>query len=239
MTKQRSFKRLVRARMAKTSESYTTARRVLLTSSSGSEPATAADATDEHAVDVPRLVTTDAAIRERTGYGWEEWFDLLDESGGMARSHRDNAKWVAERLDITPLAWPAQAVTTSYERAKGLRVVGQRDDGFTVTASRTVAVPAERLFDALVNAAVSVSWPSGVTLSPRTATPSRTARFDVVGHTSRVLLTFDEKGPDRSTVTVEHSRLADPAAADQFRSAWRQTLAELKATLEQQEVCHG
>ena len=42
----------------------------------------------------------------------------------------------------------AQAIAVSYERARGMRAVGERADGFAVSASRTVAAPVERLFDA-------------------------------------------------------------------------------------------
>src|SRR6187431_2447675 len=121
MTRQRSFKQLVRSRMEKTGESYTAARALLL----------AADEAEQ-----PPLATSDAAIRERTGRGWEEWFDLLDAWGAAERTHRETARWVAAQLGIDPLAWNAQAITGSYERAHGLRAVGEHADGFSITASK-------------------------------------------------------------------------------------------------------
>ena len=75
MTKQSSFKRLVRARMDKTGESYTAARAQLLTSTV--KPSAKSSR--------PSLATTDDKIRARTGRGWEEWFDLLDEWGAQTR----------------------------------------------------------------------------------------------------------------------------------------------------------
>ena len=39
--------------------------------------------------------------------------------------------------------WDAQAVTVSYERARGGGAVGEHADGFTITASKTVAVPVD------------------------------------------------------------------------------------------------
>ena len=79
MTRQKSFKRLVRARMEKTGESYSAARAALL----------AADETK--ATEGPTLTMSDEAIRRRTGRGWEEWFDLLDEWGGTERRTRSGA----------------------------------------------------------------------------------------------------------------------------------------------------
>ena len=141
MTRHQSFKRLVRTRMAKTGESYTAARATLLA------------AREPDAGPRPALATSDEMIRQRTGRGWEEWFDLLDGAGLAERPHRDIARWVAELLGVVPLAWAAQAVTVSYERARGGRVVGQRPDGFAITASRMVGIPVSRLFDAFAGEA--------------------------------------------------------------------------------------
>src|SRR3712207_5738140 len=111
MTRQRSFKQLVRRRMEKTGESYTAARAMLLDPAPGEPPA---------------LTVSDEGIRRRTGRGWEEWFDLLDEWGAGERRHAEIARWVAEEHGVD--GWSAQSVTVSYERARGGRAVGQHDD---------------------------------------------------------------------------------------------------------------
>src|ERR687895_784269 len=147
MTRQRSFKRLVRSRMEKTGESYTAARAVLLAGEEGPQ-----------AAEQPWLATSDEEIRRRTGRGWEKWFDLLDEWGAAERPHREIARHVAGQLGIEPLVWEAQAVTVSYERARGLRAVGQHADGFRVSVSKTVAVALERLYDAVVDESLRVRW---------------------------------------------------------------------------------
>ena len=206
MTRQKSFKRLVRARMDKTGESYTAARAMLLAA----------------AEEAPPLATSDERIRERTGRGWEEWFDLLDEWGAAALSHRDIARRVAAELGIDPLAWSAQAITMSFERSRGLRAVGQRADGFAITAQKTVAVPVERLFDAF----------AGDRLRERTATRPRSARFDWDGGDSRVNVTFAAKSGASSLVAVEHARLADAGEAERMKAYWRERLTALKAELE-------
>jgi hypothetical protein len=141
MTEHKSFKRLVRARMEKTGESYTAERANLLRAEEPHEP------------DGSALVTSDTAIRQRTGRGWEQWFELLDQWGAGDRTHREIARWVAAKQGVEPLAWNAQAVAGSYEQARGLRAVGEKDDGFAITVSKTVAVPVQRLYDAFVGEA--------------------------------------------------------------------------------------
>lgn len=220
MTRHRSFKHLVRTRMAKTGESYTSARAVLLA------------AQEVPGAAKPVLVTSDEAIRERTGRGWEDWFDLLDDWGAAGKSHRETARWVAEQLAVDPLAWNAQAVVGSYERARLGRETGEKEDGFTVGVSRTVAVSVERLFDAVVDPSLRAVWLPDAKLAERTATRPKSARFDWDGSVTRVHLVFDAKGPDRATVSLSHVRLIDAAAAAEMKSFWRDRLDALKVQLE-------
>ena len=223
MTEHKSFKRLVRARMEKTGESYTAARAQLL----AAETPSGIDDLDGLA-----LATSDENIRRRTGRGWEEWFERLDRWGAAERTHREIARWVAEQQGVVPLAWNAQAVTASYERARGLRVVGEKPDGFAITASKTVGVPAEQLYDAFLDPSLRERWLPGAELRERTATRPKSARFDWGGGPGRVNVTFVAKGQDRSTVALEHRRLTDAAEADRMKTYWRRSVTELKDVLE-------
>ena len=244
MTRHRTFKRLVRTRMEKTGESYTAARAVLLgahgdPNQSGApnrpDPAAAPDSAG------PVLATSDEAIRQRTGRGWEDWFDLLDAWGAADRSHREIARWLAERLEADPLAWSVQAVAVSYERARMGRAVGQRADGFAATATRTIGVDAETLFDAFMDESARAHWLPDGQPRTRTSTRPRSARFDWDTGETRVLVTFDAKGTKstespknmaKTTVSVEHSRLADADEADKAKLRWREALTVLKTRLE-------
>lgn len=220
MTEHKSFKRLIRARMSKTGESYTAARANLLR------------AEEPNDTDGPALATSNAAIRQRTGRGWEEWFELLDEWGAAERTHREIARWVAAQQGVVPLAWNAQAVTGSYELARGLRVVGEKPDGFAITTSKTVAVPVERLFDAFLDESLRERWLPGGELRERTATKPKSARFDWGERRTRVNVTFLAKGEAKSTAALEHRRLADANEAQRMKAYWRQRVAALKEMLE-------
>ncbi len=255
MTRHKSFKLLVRARMSKTGESYTAARAALLAAepaprAAGASPqeagaspqtpgASPASGAPQHAAGAPAqpdahrvLATSDEAIRARTGRGWEEWFDALDAWGAAERPRRETARWVAEQLGVVPLAWAAQAVTGSYERARGLRAVGEHADGFAITASKTLAVPVDRLFEAFTDEELRRRWLPDGPLRERTATAPRSARFDWGDGASRVNVTFEAKGEDRSTATLQHRRLADADEADRMRRYWRERVSALKAELE-------
>ena len=218
MTSQKSFKRLVRARMAKTGESYTTARMALLTAQ---EPKT---------TDGPALSMSEEAIQRRTGRGWEEWFDLLDAWGAADRTHTDIARWVAKEHAID--GWDAQAVTVSYERATGRRAVGQHADGFTISASKTVAVPVDQLYEAFADGSMRGRWLPEGGLRERTALKPKSVRFDWGDGGTRVNVFFTAKGDARSTAAIQHERLPDAEEAERMRAYWRERVALLKNVLE-------
>jgi hypothetical protein len=222
MTRQKSFKQLVRSRMEKTGESYTAARATLL--SAAEEP---------EAAQAPVLTMSDESIRRRTGKGWEEWFDLLDDWEGTEQKHREIARWLREEQGID--GWDAQSVTVSYERARGMRAVGEGPQGFSATASKTVAVPVERLFDAFMDESLRGSWLPSADLRERTATRPRSARFDWEDGRTRVVVGFDSKGEAKSSVGLAHEKLANAEESERMKAFWRQRLSVLKSRLEEAE----
>jgi len=221
MTRQSSFKRLVRSRMEKTGESYTSARASLLA------------AAEPKAAEGPALTMSDEAIRRRTGRGWEEWFDLVDAWGGIERPHAEIARWLSDEQGIQ--GWDAQAVTVTYERARGLRAVGENAQGFTVTASKTVDVPVERLYEAFVDESLRRRWLPEAELRMRTAIEAKSARFDWGDGETRVNVWFESKGEAKSAAALQHERLPDGEEADRMKGYWRGRVAAMKELLESGE----
>ncbi len=223
MTEQKSFKRLVRRRMAKTGESYTAARAQLL---AGDEAA----AVDP---DVLQFPCSEERLREQTGRGWEEWFDLLDTWDAESLGHTEIARRVGEQPGVP--GWYAQAVAMSYERARGLRAIGQRtgSDGFVAGVSKTIAARAEDVFAAFADPSIRAGWLGDLVLSERTVSqPKTTARYDVGDGPTRLFVTVEDKGPAKSTIVVEQWRLADAAEREDRKDYWRRKLATLKTELE-------
>jgi uncharacterized protein YndB with AHSA1/START domain len=170
-------------------------------------------------------------VRRATGRGWDELFSLLDAWGAAGREHGEIAAWLADEQGVD--AWWSQAVTVEYEKARGLRPPGGGRDGtFEVGASRTVAVPVERLFAAFVDPDLRRRWLPGDALSERTSQPSRSARFDWEDGATRVTVVFTAKAEAKSQVALQHDRLPDAEAAERTRAYWRERLAALKALLE-------
>jgi hypothetical protein len=178
-------------------------------------------------------VMTSEGMRRGTGRDRGDWFAVLDAWGAAGRPYREIADWLTGEHGLS--AWWAQKLIVEYEQARGVREAGVRPGGrFTVTASKTVAVPVERLFQAFADAALRERWLPGAALRERTATPPRTARFDWGDGTTRISAGFAGTGPGKSQVSVEHERLLSAQAAAEQKAYWRERLAALKALLEDQ-----
>ena len=128
--------------------------------------------------------------------------------------------------------WYSQSITVGYERARGLRAPGEYADGFAASASKTIAVPVQRLFEAFGDEALRERWLPAGSLRPRTARAAKSARFDWEDGSTRVIVGFEDMGEAKSRVGLSHERLPDADAADEMKAWWRERLAALKSQLE-------
>jgi hypothetical protein len=222
MTTQKTLKRRVRARAAKTGESYTAARAQLLRRH---------DAPAEPAPDAAALTGfSDEAMRRATGRPLAEWLGLLDAWGAREHRHGEIAAWL--RTEHAVPGWWAQTITVGFERSRGMRARHQQADGFAVSASRTIGVSAERATDAFTDPSVRAAWLPDAPMRPRTATRGRSARFDWDEPPSRLVVGVVAKGEARAQVAVSHERLPDAETAERIKAMWRERLAALKEVLE-------
>jgi hypothetical protein len=204
MTTQKLFKRRVRARMAKTGESYTTARRhvAVKQDSLQAEPPNLAAAEE---------MASDARLTEVTGRSWSTWITILDRWGARERTHTETARYLV--ADHGVRGWWSQTITNGYERARGIRVKHQQRTGFTISVSRTIGAPIGVLFDAFIDEPVRSRWLTDGAMSIRSSHPTKVARFEWDGGPTRVMVTFEGKGRAKATAVVTHERLTDADAA--------------------------
>lgn len=227
MPTNKDFKRLVRARMRKTGEAYTTARTRLLSKQQQrqAKPRPAA-----RTPDYAKLAgMSGATIKAKTGCDWERWVAALDRVRAHEWSHRAIAEHVHEKYKVP--GWWTQAVTVGYERIKGLRAIGQGRGGrYEASKSKVVAVPLGRLYRAVHDARARRRWLGDVKLTVRTATRDKSMRVTWPDDTS-VELYFVGKGTAKSQVVVQHAKLADKAAAERMKAYWAERLVALQAML--------
>ena len=217
MTQQKDFKRVVRARMQKTGESYTTARLHLVKPKPEEKP------------DYAKLAgMSDEKVAKATGCGWEKWVYVLDRAHATEMSHRDLARYIRDNYQ-TP-DWWTQTVAVGYERIRGLRARGQQRSGtWEINKSKTLAVPMAALYAAFRDARKRAKW-LDAKLTVRAATPNKSMRIAWDDGTA-VDVGFYPRGEAKSQVAVSHRKLASKADADRMRAFWTERLAALGTLL--------
>jgi len=229
MPKKKDLKRLVRARMKKTGESYTAARAQLArTKPNGGYRAkpSAAPRSSWAAL----AGHSDATIREKTGRTWAEWVALLDERGAVEMTHGEIAKSARAVPGVS--GWWSQTVAVGYERIRGIRARYQRvDGGFSATKSRTFRVPIATLYAAFSKKPRRRRWLADVDLTVRTGVENKTLRMSSADGTS-VAAYFTASGPKKSVLSVEQGKLASAAAVAEAKAAWAARFDALAAFLE-------
>lgn len=215
MPTKKDLKRLIRARMEKTGESYTTARLRIL----------------EKDLPLPKEYArlagmSDAAVRKATGREWLEWTRLLDDADASGLPHRDIVAMVGSHgVD----GWWSQMVTVAYERFRGLREIGQRrGGGFDMNRSKTYPVPVDRLWAAWRDDGTRSRFVE-LDLELRTESENRSLRFrhEVEG---TIALWFVDKGA-KSSVQVQIADFPDRESMEAARERWGERLAALAAVL--------
>jgi len=224
MPTNKDFKRLVRARMRKTGEAYTAARRQLLDKKPQPKPPT------PPAPDYATLAgMSDATIKAKTGCTWERWVKALDYHEAHTWPHGKIAQYVHDKYKMTD--WWAQTVTVGYERIKGLRARGQRRDGsYEATKSKVLPVPLGTLYRAFSDARLRARWLVGVEPSVRTSGKNSSVRMTWPDG-STVAVGFFAKGAAKSQVAVQHEKLPDQATATRLKEFWTTRLAALADVL--------
>ena len=218
MTEDKARKRSIRTRMAKTGESYTAARRHVVKSKEGPPARLSVD-----------LGKSDETIRRGSGKSWDEWFAILDAWGAEEHTHTEIARHLHEEHEVS--GWWAQTVTVGYERIKGLRARGQRRDGtYEAGKSRTFNVPVAELYEAWKDAKVRKRWLDDASVKVRTATAPKSMRLGWSDGTI-VAVGFWPKGPKKSSVAVQHTKLPDRETADRLKQYWSERFDALSEAL--------
>jgi hypothetical protein len=168
----------------------------------------------------------DAAVRAATGKGWDEWFTILDAVEAQTWKHPQIARYLAQEQGVPD--WWSQMVTVGFEQARGLRIQGQKADGFTANGSRTLEAPVERVYAAWIDDAQRSLWLPDVLWTVTKATENKSLRILWVDGESRVDVDFRKKGDDKSQVALQHSRLADREAAAEYKRFWAEALDRLR-----------
>ena len=167
---------------------------------------------------------SDETVKRATGRDWAEWCRVLDKAGANTMKHTAIAQMVHDKFDGGD--WWSQMVTVGYERLRGLRVAGERPDGFEISRSKTIDAPIDRVYAAWHSPAKRKRWLADPDIEISTTTPSKSLRFKWIDGTSRAEASFAAKG-EKTAVTVSHRKIKGEKAAQKMKKYWAAQLESL------------
>ncbi|MCF7801895.1 MAG: SRPBCC domain-containing protein [Candidatus Marinimicrobia bacterium] len=201
-------------------------------------------------------MTSSDTVIEKTGKSLEEWFAILDRWGATTKGHPATAKYLASEWGVN--AWWSQNITVEYEKARGLRVVGQRADGsFEVSFRRTLPAPVEWVYAAFTEPELLNRWfthdaqldvreggsyrtgdsDNGVY---KKVVPAKRLRFtwENPNHCpgSIVEIQFDAPSTDRCVLSLTHSKIKTQDGYNDMKAGWSDALDSLKALAESYQI---
>lgn len=170
------------------------------------------------------------AVLAATGKNWKQWIALLDKAGGRSMNHKQIVAVVRDKHGVGP--WWQQMVTVGYEQAVGLRKKHEKPEGFQISRSKTLAVPAAKVFAAWKTAAKRAVWLGEENITIRKATPDKIMRVTWSDGKSSLDVQFYPKDASKTQLTVQHSKLSSAIQAQKMKTYWGKALVRLAAVLE-------
>lgn len=193
---------------------------------------------------------TDDACQAATGKTLTQWFAWLDAGG----SHPGRRELIQKMyVDNKLPTWWAVTIAVEYEKHCGMKKKDGLYEGYGICATKNIAAPLDRLYAAWASAAALSPWfgaktaadvAEGATYSNADGDrgkflrvrPHKDLRFTwenpALSAPTLVDAVFVDKGPGKSHVMVNHSRIQLRAEADGLRAGWLDALGRLKALLE-------
>ena len=178
----------------------------------------------------PRM--SDAAVQAKTGKTWPQWFAILDSAGAVTMSHQEIVAYLRDEHGVGP--WWQQSVTVAYEQARGLRELHEMPQGYQVSVSKTLPVPAAALYQAWAEEELRGRWLPEVPLTVRKTTRDKSLRITWPDGQSSVEVMLYPKGNGKAQIVVQHSKLPNAAEGERMKAYWRQALGRLQGLLKEQ-----
>ena len=174
---------------------------------------------------------SDAAVKERTGKTWPEWFKILDKAGAKKMRHQDISAYLLTAHEVGP--WWSQMIAVPYEHERGLREKFQKCDGeFAASGSRTLNVPIGKLYEAWTDKKLRQHWLPDAKIEITTATRNKSIRAKWDGDHSRLSVNFYPKGAGKCQAAVDHMKLPSSKECAKMKAYWFEALNRLQEILE-------
>jgi uncharacterized protein YndB with AHSA1/START domain len=165
---------------------------------------------------------SDAAVLEKTGKIWSEWFTILDAAGAKNMNHTEITRYLNKEFGVP--GWRSQMIANTYEQVRGMREKHQRPEGYEISVTKTIAVSNSAVYEAWQDEKNRSRWLPDSSIVIRKATESKSMRITWVDSKTSVYVNFFPKGNAKSQIIVQHGKLPDAKAAERMKAYWAKTL---------------
>jgi hypothetical protein len=172
---------------------------------------------------------SDEAVKAKTGKIWSGWFSALDKAGAKQLGHSAIAQLLVTKHGVP--GWWSQMITVEYELSRGLREKHQKSDGYSVSATKTIATTLSDLYEATASETRRKHWLPKGTFKPSSQTKNKYVNGEWRKGT-RINFGFYAKGGDKAQISVQVNKLREKSDVDREREAWKAALAKLQTLLE-------
>lgn len=172
---------------------------------------------------------SDGAVQRATGKTWNEWFALLDRGRADAMPHREIAVLLCEKHRVGD--WWCQMIAVEYEKARGLRVKYQSGSSFKVSVTKVLKLSLPRVYRAWTSERLRADWLDAGPVTIRKATTNKSLRIIWNDGKTSLEVNFYAKGPEKSLVSVQHSKLMSPRECEEKKKFWKSALTSLAESL--------
>ena len=164
-------------------------------------------------------------IEEITGRSWEQWLTFFKKINADKLSHPE----IAEKIcDEGVTAWWAQNITVYYEQQTGRRKPGQNCTGkFAVSIGKTLPGSMDAVLEKWLKVVKSHKKFDDLAIT-REPTISKTEKYRYwrcgFANDSVLNVNFNQKTPDKTTISVQHEKLTSSEEVEHWRAYWKEFL---------------
>lgn len=194
---------------------------------------------------------TDESAKSATGKSFADWFAILDKRGGPEQGRRAVGDYLFKECKVD--SWWCATINIEYEAARGVVERDKRPKGYSICATKTIAAPVAKVYEAWADAAALNQWFSSRNQAEvadggkysnadgdagvfKRVRVNKDLRFtwENPAHTPGgiVDVVFQDKGKGKTGVMVTHDRIQTRAEADGLREGWGSALDRLKDWVE-------
>jgi len=175
-----------------------------------------------------------SAIAKATGRSWENWMQVLEETGAEELTHKDIAQAAQQHMpaELENPEWWAQSVAVAFEQQIGRRLPGQGQDGtFQGSTTATVHDHLDGALERWVQATKDLKTFNGQNIiqGPKLSSSERWRYWRAAfSDGTKTQVDIGLKG-EKSTIAVNITKANSPEAVAEWKEFWRSILNQAKS----------